>query len=57
MADEVRACAETIRDLYDDDDTHRFADDKELLRTLVFRCMVPEDLDVETVRHARRMLQ
>jgi putative DNA primase/helicase len=57
IPEEVRAVAETIKELYDEDDTHRFADDKELLRTLVFRCMVPEDLDIEIVRQARRMLR
>ena len=57
MIEEVRAVAETIKELYDDDDTYRFADDRELWQALIFRRMVPEDLDVETVRHARRMLQ
>jgi P4 family phage/plasmid primase-like protien len=55
-AEEVMAVAESIRELYEEDDEYRFADDRELWQSLVFRLMVPEDLDLETVRHARRML-
>jgi putative DNA primase/helicase len=57
IEEEVQVCAETIKDLYDEDDEYRFADDRELWRALLFRRMVPEDLDIEVVRHARRMLQ
>ena len=56
MPEEVEAVAETIKELYDEYDTHRFTDDRELHRTLLFRRLIPEDVTIATVEAAREML-
>jgi putative DNA primase/helicase len=55
-AEEAKAVAESIRELYEEDDTHRFTDDRELHRTLLFRRLVPEVVTLATVKAARETL-
>lgn len=54
---EVSPVAESILELFNEDPTHRFSDDRELHKTLLFRYLVPEEVTLATVKTARESLQ
>jgi hypothetical protein len=56
MHEEVRVVAETIKELYYEDDTYRFSADRELHRDLLFRRLIPEKVTIATVKAARETL-
>jgi len=51
--EEVRAVAEMVNELFDEDPTHRHLDDRELHKTLLFRYLIPEGVTLATVKAAR----
>ena len=48
--------AEALRELFDEDPTHRYLDDRKLHRNLLFRHLIPEETTLATVKAARETL-